>query len=178
MLGERLRQLRKDSGMTLRDLAERSGLSAGMLSQIENGAADPSLGSLRKLASVFDADVATLFTDPAVPAVYVTSPDARMRLMTPSGGFAYERLTPGRGDLEMLRAVIPPGEESSAQSWAHPSTECVYVIEGDLVIELAGEQYELTAGQSITFDSRLAHRYRNLSTTQTIIVLAVTPPTP
>lgn len=178
MLGERLRQLRKGSGMTLRDLAERSGLSVGMLSQIENGAADPSLGSLRKLASVFDADVATLFTDPSVPDVYISSPEARMRLMTPSGGFAYERLTPGRGDLEMLRAVIPPGAESSSQSWAHPSTECVYVIEGELVVEMGEEQYALSAGQSITFDSRLAHRYRNVSQASTVIVLAVTPPTP
>lgn len=178
MLGERLRQLRKESGMTLRDLAERSGLSVGMLSQIENGAADPSLGSLRKLASVFDADVSALFSDPNVPAVYVSSPGARMRLMTPGGGFAYERLTPGRGDLEMLRAVIPPGEESSPQRWAHPSTECVFVIEGDLMVEVGDEAHLIVAGQSITFDSRLAHRYCNLSDMPTTIVIAVTPPTP
>lgn len=180
MLGDQLRRLRRDSGMTLRELAEKSGLSTGMLSQIENGSADPSLSSLRKLATVFDAEISSLFSDPdaAVDSVHVSVPAQRMRLMTPGGEFAYERLTPGRGDLEMLRAVIPPGEATSPQSWGHPSTECVYVISGELLVEAGGSEYTIRENESITFDSRLPHRYRNPSQHETIIVLAVTPPTP
>lgn len=178
MLGEQLRRLRRDSGMTLRELAERSGLSTGMLSQIENGSADPSLGSLRKLAAVFDAEISSLFSDPDVAAVHISVPDNRMRLMTPGGEFAYERLTPGRGDLEMLRAVIPPGESTSAQAWGHPSTECVYVVSGELVVEVNDVAHPLHENESMTFDARMPHRYRNLSPHDATFVLAVTPPTP
>nr|WP_256451815.1 cupin domain-containing protein [Leucobacter rhizosphaerae] len=178
MLGDQLRRLRRDAGMTLRELAEKSGLSVGMLSQIENGSADPSLGSLRKLAAVFDADISSLFSDPEVEAVHISGPSTRMRLMTPGGEFSYERLTPGRGDLEMLRAVIPPGEATSPQSWSHPSTECVYVISGTLDVEVGGTSYTIQENESITFDSRLPHRYRNATQQDTTIVLAVTPPTP
>lgn len=178
MLGERLRKLRKESGLTLRELAARSGLSVGMLSQIENGTTDPSLGSLRKLAGVFDAEISALFSDPSVPAVHISSPETRMRLATPGGRFSYDRLTPGRGDLEMLHAVIPPGQTTSEQSWGHPSTECTYVISGRLTVEIGEASHELEEGQSITFDARLPHRYRNDSDESVAMVLAVTPPTP
>jgi quercetin dioxygenase-like cupin family protein len=164
--------------MTLRELAEKSGLSAGMLSQIENDAADPSLVSLRKLANVFDADISALFTDPDVAPVHVSTPSSRMRLVTPGGEFAYERLTPGRGDLEMLRAIIPPGESTSPQTWGHPSSECAYVISGDLIVEVGDSTHELHTGDSISFDARMPHRYHNTSTEPTTFVLAVTPPTP
>ncbi|QJA00013.1 cupin domain-containing protein [Leifsonia sp. PS1209] len=178
MLGDRLKALRLERGMTLKQLSEVSGLSVGMLSQIENGTADPSLGSLRKLAGVFEAAISSLFTDPDAPLVHVSSPNHRPTLGTTGSEFFYERLTPGRGDLEMLTATIPPGRASSAREWAHPSTECAFVISGELRVEIGEAEYTLTAGESITFDSRQAHRYVNASEADTSIVIAVTPPTP
>ncbi|GAA1441663.1 cupin domain-containing protein [Leifsonia poae] len=178
MLGDRLKALRLERGMTLKQLAELSGLSVGMLSQIENGTADPSLVSLRKLAGVFEAAISSLFTDPDAPLVHVSSPDQRPTLGTTGGEFFYERLTPGRGDLEMLTATIPPGLASSPKLHAHPSTECAFVISGELLVEIGDTEYTLGAGQSITFDSRQGHRYVNASDSETSIVIAVTPPTP
>lgn len=178
MLGERLKSLRTGKGLTLRQLSDLSGLSVSMLSQIESGSADPSLGSLRKLAEVFEASIATLFSDPDAPNVSVSRPGARHRLSGSDAGFVYERLTPGRGDLEVLTADIPPGAASSAHPWGHPSTECVFVISGELTVEIAAQTYEITAGESITFDSRQPHRYLNASQAMTSIVVSVTPPSP
>ena len=178
MLGDRLRDLRAQHGLTLRQLAQQAEVSPALLSQIENGTTDPSLATLRKLARVFDASIAALFVDPDAPAVHVSRPGARTRLSAPSGQIAYDRLTPGRGDLEVLQADLAPGDASSPEPWSHPSTECAVVLAGEIEAEVNGDKYQLTEGESITFDSRLPHRYRNDSAAPARIVIAVTPPTP
>lgn len=178
MLGDRLKALRLERALTLRQLADLSGLSAGMLSQIENGAADPSLGSLRKLAGVFDAEIASLFIDPDSPLVQITSPGDRPTMSTDGTGFVYERLSPGRGNLEVLTATIRPGESSSIKKWGHTSTECTFIISGELTVEIGEEKYRLSPGQSITFDSQQPHRYINESVLDATIVVAITPPNP
>lgn len=110
--------------------------------------------------------------------MHVSRVGARTRLAAPPGQITYERLTPGRGDLEVLQAHLAPGDASSAEPWAHPSTECAIVITGEVVAEIGGESYTLTAGESVTFDSRLAHLYRNASDQRAHLIIAVTPPTP
>ncbi|WP_368498652.1 helix-turn-helix domain-containing protein [Herbiconiux sp. A18JL235] len=178
MLGERLKALRTGRGLTLKELSQRTGLSVSMLSQIESGTADPSLGSLRTLANVFEASIATLFSDPDAPLVHVSRPGSRHQLTVGESGYTYDRLTPGRGDLEVLRAEIPPGASSSAQPWAHPSTECAYVIEGVLSVEVGAQRFTVKAGESITFDSREPHRYLNETEASVQVVISVTPPSP
>jgi transcriptional regulator with XRE-family HTH domain len=178
MLGDRLRDLRAQHGLTLRQLAQQADVSPALLSQIENGATDPSLATLRKLARVFDASIAALFADPDAPEVHVSRPGSRPRLSAPRGQIAYDRLTPGRGDLEVLQADLSPGDASSPEPWSHPSTECTVVLAGEIVAEINGEKHRLAEGESITFDSRLPHRYRNDSADAARIIIAVTPPTP
>lgn len=177
-LGARLAELRHKHGYTLRGLASEAGVSPALLSQLENGTTDPSLSTLRKLAGVFDTSIATLFGDPDAPMVHLSVPGERVRLTAPTGNFAYDRVTPGRGDLEVLHVVMAPGDESSAEGWAHQSTECAYVIAGEVTVELSGERQVLSAGQALTFDSQLPHRYINGSQQQAEMILSVTPPTP
>jgi transcriptional regulator with XRE-family HTH domain len=178
VLGERLRALRLQHGMTLRELASEAEVSPAMLSQLENGVSDPSLSTLRRLATVFSADVASLFSDPDAPVVHVSRPGERMRLTAPRGQITYERLTPGRGDLEVLRAIMQPGDVSAAERRGHESTECLVVLTGEVVVEVADEQHVLLAGDALTFDSRLPHRFRNESREVAEYLVAVTPPVP
>ncbi|HEX5596686.1 MAG TPA: helix-turn-helix domain-containing protein [Micromonosporaceae bacterium] len=178
MLGDRLRELRQQHGYTLRQLAAAAEVSPALLSQIENGSTDPSLSTLRKLARVFDTSIAALFTDPEAPEVFISRPGHRSRLAAPPGQITYDRLTPGRGDLEVLQADLAPGDASSAQPWAHPSTECAVVLAGVVVAEIGGTKYEIDTGEAVTFDSRLPHRYVNNSGEPARLVIAVTPPTP
>jgi transcriptional regulator with XRE-family HTH domain len=178
MLGDRLRELRLRHGLTLRELAEQAQVSPALLSQLENGVTDPSLATLRKLATVFDAEVSALFDEPNAPMVHLSRPGERMQLTAPSGEISYERLTPGRGELEVLRASMRPGDVSSAEPRGHASTECVVVTEGVVVVEIETDRYELTVGEALTFDSRLAHRFCNRSSEPAAYLVAVTPPVP
>lgn len=178
MLGERLRELRQRNGFTLKELAVRADVSSAMLSQIENGVTDPSLATLRKLSVVFDAEIASLFSEPNAPLVHVSRPGERKSLSAPQGGVSYERLTPGRGDLEVLRADLAPGDASSTSPRGHASTECVVVLTGAVQVEVGGDRYDLVEGEAITFDSRLPHRFVNASAAPASIIVSVTPPVP
>jgi transcriptional regulator with XRE-family HTH domain len=177
-VGARLRELRQNHDMSLRQLATRAGVSPALLSQIENNATDPSLATLRKLAQVFESSIASLFTDPDAPAVHVSRPGNRTRLAAPTGQVTYGRLTPGRGDLEVLHATLAPGDASSVEPWSHPSTECAVVTAGTVTAQIDGKDYPLGLGEAITFDSRLPHRYVNTSDEPAQLIVAVTPPTP
>lgn len=177
MLGNRLRELRKERGLTLRQLAAIVEVSPGLLSQIENGTTDPSLTTVRKLAAAFGTTLAEMFSDDA-PTVHVTRPGERRQLRRQNGHILYDRLTPGRGDLEVLLGRLGPGESSSDEPWAHASTECALVLSGSVTVEVDGNRYSLRAGESVTFDSRLPHRYLNDGDVRAEYVVAVTPPDP
>jgi transcriptional regulator with XRE-family HTH domain len=176
-LGPQLRALRTRHGLSLRELAARSGLSATMLSQVEREVTEPSLSTLRRLAGVFGESVASLF-DSSPPAVWISRPGTRSTLAGPRGLVAYERLTPGNGRLEVLRAVLPPGAATSTEPWAHPSTECAYVVAGTLAVRIGDTTHEVVAGESITFDSNQPHLYRNATDSPVEFLVSVTPPSP
>ncbi|GAA0988144.1 cupin domain-containing protein [Acrocarpospora macrocephala] len=178
MIGDRLHELRTARGMSLRVLAQQAGVSPTLLSQIERGVTEPSLATLRRLAGVFGESIASLFEDPAAPSVWLSRPGERTTLGAPNGQIRYERLTPGNGQLEVLHAVLAPGEVSSEELWSHPSMECVYVVGGTLTVEFERTTYTVVAGESITLDSTRPHRYLNSSDAPAEIVLAINPPTP
>jgi quercetin dioxygenase-like cupin family protein len=75
-----------------------------------------------------------------------------------------------------MQGVLPPGGASAAEPWSHPSEECALVTVGRLVVEVAGTEYALSAGDSCYFDSRLPHRYVNPYDEPAEFVIAVTPP--
>jgi transcriptional regulator with XRE-family HTH domain len=178
VIGTQLRELRTKRGLSLRALAAESGLSATLLSQVERGVTEPSLATLRRLASVFGESVASLFDDASAPSVWVSRPGERSTLSGPRGLVRYERLTPGNGQLEVLRMVLPPGGATSDAPWAHPSLECAYVIAGTLTVEIAGEARQVAAGEAVTFDSRQPHRYVNPSPGPVEYIVSITPPSP
>ena len=178
MLNERVRTLRKQRGMTLRQLAEATGVSPALLSQVERGATDPSLSTVRKLAAVLGADLATLFAESTPAEVHHSRPGKRPLLSAGAGQMSYERLTPGRSDLEVLHGRLAPGQATSEDPWAHPSTECAVVVLGCMSAEVDGVVHELAIGESLTFDSRLPHRYFNHTDQRAEYLLSVTPPVP
>lgn len=178
MIGSRLRELRAARGLSLRALGAETGLSPTLLSQIEREVTEPSLGTLRRLAEVFGQSVATLFDNPAAPPVWISHEGERSMIRSPRGLVQYERLTPGNGQLEVLRGVLAPGEVSSEELWAHPSLECGYVVAGTLTVDVGSATHDVATGEAITLDSRQPHRYRNATEEPVEFILSINPPTP
>lgn len=177
MIGKRLHELRVAQGMSLRRLGEQVGVSPTLLSQIERGVTTPSLTTLRKLSGVFGESMSSLFKDPKAPSVWISRPGERMLLRSQKGCVDYERLTRGNGEMEVLRAVYEIGQESMSDM-SHPSLECMYVINGTITVEIDKVEFEVKAGESITFDARQHHRYMNRGNVVAEIIVAITPPVP
>ncbi|MGC4960868.1 helix-turn-helix domain-containing protein [Gordonia sp. DT101] len=176
MLGTTIREVRKTRGLTMVQLAESAGVSQGLISQVENGRADPSLETLRRIAEALGAPLFDLFQDGAPSPVNVLRAGNRASVTTPTGSLTYEKLSPPSATLEVLRGRLEPNDVSSREPHAHPASECVVVESGSMVVEVAGERIELEAGDSATYDSRLPHRYLNESDERTVFLVLASPP--
>lgn len=177
-MGEQLHALRTEHGLSLRDLAARTGLSATLLSQVERGIREPSLKTLRALSTAFGASTSAMFAQPGPIPVHHSRPGERSRLQSPQGTVQYERLTPSNGQLEVLRGVLQPGEMSSTEDWAHIAVECAYVLEGVVTIHVDGQRLPVSAGEALTFDAARPHRYVNEGDAPAVYLTVATPPTP
>lgn len=176
MVEMRIRAVRGRRQLTLTELARRTGLSPGLISQVERGHTNPSLETLRRVAEALDVAIFELFEQDAAQCVAVVRQQRRMLVRSPQGGITYTRVSPGVGRLEVLEGTLEPGGESSPEPWSHPSEECVVVLEGTLVVEVDDTAYQLAEGDSCYFDSRRPHRYRNGSAGRTRFLVTVTPP--
>lgn len=175
-VGARIRNVREERDMSVRELAAQSGLSAALISQVERGLTDPSLQTLRSIAKVLQTPLFDFFAQTEQDDVAVVRADSRMAIRSPHGGLAYSRLSPGSGRLEVLEGVLQPGGCSSDEPWSHPSEECAIVTAGTLTVEVRGQSHRLAPGDSCYFDSRHPHRYVNNSDEPAHFTLAITPP--
>jgi transcriptional regulator with XRE-family HTH domain len=175
-LGQRIRELRAVRGLTLTALADETGLSTGLISQVERGLSDPSLETLRRVAKVLDVPIFSLFQQDSGTAVQVVRKNRRMEVRSPDHDIVYSRISPGRGRLEVLQGHLGPGSASVAEPWSHPSEECVLVLSGAMIVEVAGEDYELGEGDGCYLDSSLPHRYRNPYAAPAEFIVSITPP--
>jgi quercetin dioxygenase-like cupin family protein len=90
---------------------------------------------------------------------------------------AYEVLNPTlHGRLALIKTEIPPGASSGEHPLSHPGEEVVHVLSGELAYWVADELFELSQGDSLTYDSQISHRWRNASRRPVLLISAMTPP--
>lgn len=173
-IGERLLAARRERGLSLRDLAERLGVSRSLISQIERGKARPSVSTLFRLVSELDVSLDEILfnimnppnAEPGVGGP-IQRAQGRHRIRLASG-VIWERLTavsePG---VEFLYVIYEVGGASSpADAYQrHAGHEWAYVISGVLHVRIAFDEYVLEAGDSISIDSTIPHRLANLGDT-------------
>jgi transcriptional regulator with XRE-family HTH domain len=167
LLGERIRHRRRARGMSLKDLAESSGISIGLLSQIERGMSSPSLRVLAGMADALQLGLADLFGDAAVlpPSEdkVVVRADERKKLMFWRTGISKELLTPqvDHSTLDIFIVVLEPGGTSGSQLYSHEGEEAGTVMEGSIAIDVEGKEYRLQPGDSFRFASTRQHSFWN-----------------
>ena len=177
-IGPRVRALRESMGLSLRDLAQRSGVSAPMLSQVERGDTSPTLHVAAKIAAGLDLRLSQLLRLDEGGAVTVVRADER-RTGGGSGGHTFEVLTPALPGqrLELSRHQLEPGATTGGPGdppMHEPgSREIALVDRGSVVLEIDGEQHALGPGDTVTFDADLSHHFENPGNKQAVF-LAVT----
>ncbi|MFP5330798.1 MAG: helix-turn-helix domain-containing protein [Acidimicrobiia bacterium] len=177
-IGEVIRERRKGR-FTVKQLATASGVSIGVLSEIERGIGNPSYRTLHKIAQALDIQIGELVEGASErrPRSAVVRVSERMRLQFGSEGLVYELLTPDlHGRLEMLQTRVPAGWNNLTDPFQHDGEECVLLLRGTLVVTLAGDTHELATGDAITYDASHPHAWENRTQEEALIVGAVTPP--
>jgi transcriptional regulator with XRE-family HTH domain len=163
--GGRLRTLREGMDLSLRDLADRSGVSAPMLSQVERGETSPTLAIAERIAGGLELSLSQLLRLDEGDGVSVVRADERRR----GGGrrHRYEVLTPPLPGLraEVSLHSLAPGASTAGQDdppmHEAGSRETAVVESGPLRFVCGGAAHELAEGDSVTFDADLPHHFEN-----------------
>lgn len=163
-LGVRVRDLRKERGLTLDALAGRSGVSRAMISKLERGEKNPTLVIAARLAEGLGVSLSRLAGVEERREVVVVPKERRMVLRDPETGFERQSLSPtfaGRG-VEFLRNVVPEGSTSGDFPPHRKGVEEHIVVEkGELKATLGGEEYLLREGDALYFEADVPHRFDN-----------------
>ena len=164
-VGPRIRALREAMGLSLRDLSERSGVSAPMLSQVERGGTSPTLSIAGRIASGLELSLSQLLRLDEGDAVTVVARAERR-----SGGRAghrYEVMTPPLPGqrAEVSEHVLAPGATTGGPDdppiHEPGARETALVTAGRVTLACDGETYELKEGDAVTFDADLPHHFEN-----------------
>jgi transcriptional regulator with XRE-family HTH domain len=163
-LGERIRALRRERGLTLEVLAGRSGVSRAMISKLERGEKTPTLVVAAKVAEGLGVSLSQLVGVEERREVVVVPRERRMVVRDPETGFERQLLSPsfgGRG-IEFIKNVVPGGSSSGEFPPHRRGVEEYVVVErGRLRAILGGEEYLLEEGDALYFEADVPHRFDN-----------------
>jgi transcriptional regulator with XRE-family HTH domain len=159
-VGDVIRQLRQHRGLSLRDLAEQSGLSQSFLGAVERGRSDIAVGRLAQVAAVLGHDVASLlgYSLRQTTPVFV-QPEEHVRVERGEGTELRAFRIPST-NLEFMVATFGPRAQF-ADAVTHAGLDVMYVAEGDLVLVVDGVDYPVREGECAVWPSSHAHAVRN-----------------
>jgi transcriptional regulator with XRE-family HTH domain len=170
-VGNRLRALRKERGMTIPQLADATGLTNGFISQLERDLTSASLSSLARIAAALDVRLGHLVDGTPVgegqPILHLRGQD---HLLLSS---------PEEMRFHVTESQIEPGASAGEELYTLPcDVEIVHVVEGSLELRVGQETNLLRAGESFTYAPRDPHTWRNPSETEPAVVLWLAVPNP
>ncbi|WP_204985794.1 helix-turn-helix domain-containing protein [Microvirga pakistanensis] len=167
-VGARLRHLRNQKGMSLKMLAEASGVSVGMISQVERGLANPSVRLLTALRRALNVSMQELFGETKDELTGSAEPEfVRRRKNRPVielGALRKELLTPtDQRNMQIMIIHIEPGGESGGRALSYPAEKGGLVMSGNVILNVDDQAVALEPGDSFVFDSVRPHSLRNVS---------------
>lgn len=161
-VGQRLRMLREERNISIRELARRSSLSANALSMIERGLTSPSVSTLDRIARALGIPITAFFRqEPERRQVVFIKANEYMRipfmrgLLESLGGEFFS------GNMEAFLLTLESGGNSGPSRITHDGHEFVFCLRGTLEYEVAGERHLLETGDSLIFGAKMPHRWCN-----------------
>ncbi len=177
-IGQDLRALRKSKGITLSELALKTGRSVGYLSQIERGLSNLSITDLKIIAGLLEVPLAWFLIQDEAPEEergHVVRAHSRRKIGNVEDGLVEELLSPDLGGtFEMIRSVFAPGAEL-AETNLRDTEEAGYLVSGELDLWIDGREFNLKAGDSFRLN-RETHRWRNPGEEPAVVIWIITPP--
>jgi transcriptional regulator with XRE-family HTH domain len=176
VVGANLRRLRGERDFSLDRLAQLSGVSRSMLSQIELGRSAPTINVLFKIAQALDQPFAALLADAQPPGPRVVRAAEIKEITSRDGNFVSRALFTfdSRRTGEAYELHLAPGGVRHAEPHAPGTTESLALSRGALELAIGGQVHELGAGDAVLFEADVPHTYRNRGRTETVMFLVMT----
>ncbi len=176
MIGNKIREKRKQSGLSLRELGELTGLTASFLSQVENDATSPSINSLQRIATALKTPVFT-FLNGEEPTEILVRKDNRKKLSIPSSKVEYELLTNDLNHkLGCFLIRLKPGTRQKTLQLYQQTEEVMIVLQGRLEIVLGERTYLLEPGDSIHYEGSNLRSFASAGSEELQVICMMTPP--
>lgn len=175
-LGRRVRRIRQEKGLTLKQIEARVGVSATHVSEIERGNTSPTIGALERIADALGVLPCYLIDIPPLPELRVQRHDDRKPLTMDRGAVSLDPLTDRLANSEMslfVASISPNGQVVSGPG--HHGEEFCYVLEGILEVNVNGTSHVLRPGDTVHFKATHPHRIRNLTSTPSRTLWATRP---
>jgi len=179
-VGESIKAIRKKKGLSLKDLAQRTGLDAELLTEIENGEVSPPLGTIIKVAKALDTKMGYFISGGEdLPYTIMRKDDRKLVSRFNTGksdryGYEFSSLAPYKRNrhMEPLIVNLEPSDIEEERS-THDGQEFIYVLEGTMEVRLEEEVHLLEPGDAIYYDSTVPHlvKCHGKDTTKILAVL-------
>ena len=178
-VAERIRELRQSHGLTLRDVAERTGLSAALISQIENSIVSPPIATLLKIAQALEVKIGFFFEETTNnrPGYVVTRRDERHSVYRQGSEYGYSYFLLAHGikekNMEPFFVSFCKTDYAEDEFFRHDGEEFVFLIKGKVEYQIGDNKITLLQGDSMYFDATMPHRSRCLrkGESQALVVL-------
>ncbi len=179
IIGRNIRALRHRSGLSIGQVAEKTGLSKALISRLENGRVSPSIATLLKIAKELNIPVSAFFDETSghegIVIVRQSERKPLVRMGTPFG-YSYEALAHKKADkvMEPFIARYPPAD-ASPEMFDHEGEEFVFVLYGRLRLIHGDHTFMLETGDSAYFDAAIPHRGYSADERECMVLSVVTP---
>ena len=156
-IGKLIKKVRKNSNITLSELAKKSGLSVSYISTIERGVNSPTIANLQKICRCLDVTFNELISSVESEMIVVKT-DQREAIFNSDNNVKYEAITIGDRNMKAVSMAIFDNEEHT--SFEHIQDEFGYVIKGSLYFTIEGTTYLLNEGDTIYVKANSPHSFR------------------
>ncbi len=176
-----VREARTRLGLTVEQLAQRSSVSAGALSQLERGMGNPSLSTLARIATALSVPLTELISSRSVRSTGLVRDQERIQLealdaASAEAGLVRTLLTPSLSALlQVIETVLPAGFSNSDRPFRRIGMECVVVSSGKVRIHVGDDAFDLSAGDALTYDCTRPHWWENIGSEPAVVLGVATP---
>lgn len=177
-IGRKIKELRKDKNLTLKDLSIKTGLSTGFLSQLERGLSTIAIDSLEIISKELDVDLSHFFRQTKEEKNIILRNHEKEVFQITSSHFIHYHLTTHIEDKNLLPRLIellPMEKTEEVTAYPHKGEEFVYVLEGILTLIMEDEEFILYPGDSAHYSSNLIHNWANYTNRRVNILVVSTP---
>jgi transcriptional regulator with XRE-family HTH domain len=174
-LGKKLRRMRQARGLTAVELAKRSRVTTGFISQLEHSQTVPSLQTLQRIAAVLGVSLTYFLLEENLQPQVVRKRDRRILQRGPDGAsFALLSPLPSQ-HLELALCELPCGAVSWSTARSHAGQQCHLLLQGTVRADYGDHTYRLEEGDSILWEGTLPYRLENIGTNEARLLIATAP---